>query len=151
MGHLTLSSPAFRDGEPIPEEYGYGSRNVNPPLRVTGIPAGTETFALIMDDPDAIEPAGKIWDHWVIWNISGARTEIPPDWDAATAVEGPNDYGERGYGGPNPPDGTHTYRFILYALDSRLDIPTETDADGLRVAVDGKVLDEDRLEGTYSP
>ena len=151
MGQLTLASPAFRDGEPIPQEHGYEERNTNPPLRITGIPAGTETLALIVDDPDAIDPAGKIWDHWVIWNVSGTRTEIPHDWDGTSAVEGVNDYGQREYGGPNPPDGTHTYRFILYALDTRLELPTDTDADGLRAAIDGHVLDEDRLTGTYSP
>jgi Raf kinase inhibitor-like YbhB/YbcL family protein len=149
MGQLTLTSPAFRDGEPIPDEYGYTERNVNPPLRVSGIPVETETLALIVDDPDAIDPAGKIWDHWVLWNIPGTRTEIPPGWDAATAVEGVNDYGERSYGGPNPPDGEHTYRFVLYAIDDRLSLPTDSDADALRSATGDRVLDEARLEGTF--
>jgi Raf kinase inhibitor-like YbhB/YbcL family protein len=147
---LSLSSSAFEDGGPIPEEYGYEERNVNPPLEIEGIPPPTESLALIVDDPDAVEPAGKVWDHWVAWNVDPDNHQIPEDWDAEDAVEGRNDYGERGYGGPNPPDGEHTYRFELYALDRTLDIDEETNAETLRDTIDDSVLAESTLRGTYA-
>jgi len=150
---LALTSPAFAAGAAIPEAYGYTERNVNPPLTIAGVPSGTESLALIMDDPDAVEPAGKVWDHWVVWNIDPGRAEIPEDWavTASGAVTGTNDYGERGYGGPNPPDREHVYRFELSALESTLDLPVVTDADALRAAMTGKVLETATLSGTYAP
>ena len=148
---LSLSSSAFEDGGPIPEEYGYEERNVNPPLEVEGVPPTAESLALVVDDPDAVEPAGKVWDHWVVWNVDPDVGQIPEDWDADDAVEGTNDYGERGYGGPNPPDGEHTYRFELYAVDRTLDVSEETDAETLRSTIDGSVLAEATLRGTYAP
>ncbi|MFB6188804.1 MAG: YbhB/YbcL family Raf kinase inhibitor-like protein [Halapricum sp.] len=151
MSQLTISSPAFRDGEAIPGEYGYTERNVNPPFRFAGVPADAVTLALVIDDPDAREPAGKVWDHWIVWNIPTDRTEIPPDWDVTDAVEGTNDYGERGYGGPNPPDQEHTYRITFYAVDSELDLQPSADADELRATLEGHILAEATLEGTYAP
>lgn len=148
-----LTSPDFGDGEPIPEPYGYKNRNENPALEIDGVPAETESLALIVDDPDAREPAGKIWDHWVVWNISPETRTIPADWDPAIAgaTEGKNDFGAPGYGGPNPPDREHTYRFELYALDTELDVPEPADADDLRAAMDGHVLEKTTLHGTYAP
>lgn len=148
---LQLTSPAFDDGEPIPGQYGYTERNVNPPLRIDDVPEGAASLALVVDDPDAVEPAGKVWDHWVVWNIGPETTEIPEGWDAADAIEGTNDYEERGYGGPNPPDSEHTSRLDLYALDSTLDLSTSADADAVREATDEKILAETRLTGTYAP
>ena len=151
MGDLSLTSPAFGDGEPIPDRYGYTADDVNPPLEIENVPDAAASLALIVDDPDAVDPAGKVWDHWVVWNVPPERTTIPEDWDAREASEGTNDYGDTGYGGPNPPDGEHTYRFELFALDTRLELPAETDADDLRGAMEGAVLDEASLEGTFSP
>ncbi|QLD88083.1 YbhB/YbcL family Raf kinase inhibitor-like protein [Natronomonas salina] len=148
---LSLSSSAFEDGGPIPDEYGYEERNVNPPLEIEGVPPTAESLALIVDDPDAVDPAGKVWDHWVVWNVDTDHQQIPEDWDADDAVEGRNDYGEQGYGGPNPPDGEHTYRFELYALDRTLDVDEETNAETLRDTMDDFVLAEATLEGTYAP
>ncbi|MFB6123165.1 MAG: YbhB/YbcL family Raf kinase inhibitor-like protein [Haloferacaceae archaeon] len=150
---LQLSSPAFDDGYPIPREYGYTEENANPPLEISGVPEGAASLVLVMDDPDAVEPAGKIWDHWLVWNVDPTRKKIPEDWNTATAsaTEGKNDYGEPGYGGPNPPDGEHTYRFRLYALDAELDVPAGADKDRLELAMEDHVLDEATLEGTYAP
>lgn len=149
MSDLELTSPAFDDGERIPGGYGYRERNVNPPLRIENTPGGTESLALVMDDPDAVEPAGKVWDHWIVWNVPPTRTEIPEDWTPSATTEGTNDYGDVGYGGPNPPDREHRYRFRLFALDSSLELPPETDAEGLVAATNGHVLAETRLDGTY--
>lgn len=152
MADLELTSPAFDDGEPIPDEHGYEAANVNPPLSISGAPDGTESLALVMDDPDAVEPAGHIWDHWVVWNIP-VGTDIPEGWDPASAgaAEGTNDFGETGYGGPAPPDREHTYRFTLYAVGTELDLPTAAGKDALETELKSKVLDETRLEGTYAP
>lgn len=151
MPSLTLSSPAFADGGSIPERYGYTRDDVNPPLEIEGVPDSAATLALVVDDPDAVEPAGKVWDHWVVWNIEPDRTTIPEDWDVSNAVQGLNDYGDREYGGPNPPDRVHTYRFKLYALDQELDIEPGATKERLENAMEGKILDEAHLEGTFAP
>jgi hypothetical protein len=148
---LTLTSPAFTDGETIPRRYGYTEENVNPPLTIGGVPDATESLALVVDDPDAVEPAGTVWDHWVVWNIPPETREIPEAWNAADVVEGQNDYGERGYGGPNPPDREHTYRFLLYALDTVLSLDPGATKDELQQAIEGSLLEEALLEGTYAP
>jgi hypothetical protein len=148
---LRLTSPAFADGDPIPRRYGYTTENVNPPLLIEGVPDGTETLALVVDDPDAVEPAGKVWDHWVVWNVPPDTTEVPEAWDAGAATEGRNDYGDHGYGGPNPPDREHTYRFRLYALDDRLALDAGATKDDLERAMEGHVIADARFEGTYAP
>ena len=151
MAPLQLVSPAFEDGAPIPRQYGYTERNVNPPLEIGGVPDDADSLTLVVDDPDAVEPAGKVWDHWVVWNIDPATETIPEDWDASEAVEGQNDYGEHGYGGPNPPDREHRYRFRLYALDEPVDLAVGSTKDELLTAIEGHVVDEAQLEGTYVP
>jgi len=153
MPELQFTSPAFEDGGPIPAEYGYAERNVNPPFEISGVPASAETLLLVVDDPDAREPAGKIWDHWVVWNVPADTGSIPEDWDAASsgATEGQNDYGESGWGGPNPPDREHTYRFLLYALDDRLELPSDATKDDVYDAAEGTVVGKASLEGTYAP
>jgi len=104
MGNLKLTSSAFEDGGEIPRECGYKNGNKVPPLTVSGIPEGTKSLSLIMDDPDAMEPAGKVWVHWVAWNIEPTTTELEN-----LTTEGMTDFGEVGYGGPAPPDKRHTY------------------------------------------
>ncbi|SEP23819.1 hypothetical protein SAMN04487948_12521 [Halogranum amylolyticum] len=151
MASLQLTSSAFASGERIPDEYGYRTRNVNPPLSVSGVPDGTASLALVVDDPDAVEPAGKVWDHWIVWNVGPETTDIPEDWTPTEAVEGENSYGERGYGGPNPPDREHTYRFRLYALDADLDLAAGATKADLERAIEGHVVEETVLEGTYAP
>lgn len=151
MSNLSLTSSSFSNGEPIPETYGYTENNINPPLDIDGVPDDTVTLALIVDDPDAMEPAGKIWDHWVVWNIDPSIGKIPENWDAGTAEEGQNDYGETGYGGPNPPDREHTYHFKLFALDTELQLSENTGADELENAMNNHVLAEAELTGTYTP
>ncbi|WP_253736989.1 YbhB/YbcL family Raf kinase inhibitor-like protein [Halohasta salina] len=151
MAQLQLVSPAFEDGESIPREYGYTERNVNPPLEIDAVPDDAASLALIVDDPDAVEPAGKVWDHWVVWNIDPDTETIPEDSDATNAVEGHNDYRERRYGGPNPPDRKHSYRFRLYALGQQVDLDAGATKDSLLDAIQGHVVDETQLEGTYAP
>ncbi|MFB6200987.1 MAG: YbhB/YbcL family Raf kinase inhibitor-like protein [Halorhabdus sp.] len=151
MTQFRLTSSAFEDGAPIPNEYGYAERNINPPLGISGIPDGTETLAIVMDDPDAREPAGTVWDHWVVWNVPGDVTSIPEGYDATSASEGQNDFGDIGYGGPNPPDGRHTYRFVAYALDTFVELQPGATKSDLEAAIDGHVLADATLTGTYAP
>ena len=153
MSDLDLASPAFGDGDPIPREYGYTERNVNPPLHVSGVPEGTASLALLVDDPDAVEPAGKVWDHWLVWNLPPDTVEIPADWEPSSvgAVEGQNDFGETGYGGPNPPDREHTYEFRLYALDTTLDVRAGAGRDEFEDAATGHLVASAGLSGTYAP
>lgn len=146
-----LSSPSFDDGDPIPDRYGYTESNVNPPLVVEDVPEGAASLVLLVDDPDAEPVAGKIWDHWVVWNVDQDIGEIPEDWSAEGAVEGVNDYGERGYGGPNPPDKSHTYRFRLFALDTSLDLPRSASREEVEDSMQGHVIAKALLKGTYAP
>lgn len=151
MARLSLSSPAFADGDRIPREYGYTRENVNPPLEIEGVPEDADGLALVMDDPDALGPAGKIWVHWVLWNVDPTTEVIPEGSTPPGATAGTNDFGETGYGGPNPPDGEHTYVFTLYALETGLDLAAGSTKADLEAAIEGRVLAETRLEGTYAP
>jgi hypothetical protein len=146
MVNLKLTSSAFSDGGEIPRECGYKNGNKAPPLTINGIPDGTKSLALIMDDPDAMEPAGKVWVHWVVWNIDPTTTELEN-----LTEEGMTDFGEVGYGGPAPPDKRHTYVFKLYALDSKLDLPEGSTKSELENAMEGHIIEQTQLTGTYAP
>ena len=150
---LHISSSAFEDGGPIPDEYGYDAENNSPPLAVSGVPENVASLALVVDDPDAVKPAGKIWDHWTVWNVPPSVEGVPEEWnpEADGATEGTNDFGERGYGGPAPPDREHTYRFKLYALDTNLDLDPSAGRKEVETAIEGHVRDDAVLEGTYAP
>ena len=147
MGNLKLTSSAFSDGGEIPREYGYKNGNKVPSLTVSGIPEGTESLALIMDDPDAMKAVGKVWVHWVAWNMAPTNTEL----ENLDKVEGMTDFGEVGYGGPAPPDKRHTYVFKLYALDTKLDLPDKSTKADLEKAMEGHIIEQTQLTGTYAP
>ena len=148
MGNLQLTSNAFSHGGEIPRKCGYKNGNKVPPLTVSGIPEGTESLALIMDDPDAMEAVGKVWVHWVVW-------DIPPDTyeygNGRDGDEGMTDFGEVGYGGPAPPDKRHTYVFKLYKLSIDLDLPIESTKADVEKAMEGHIIEQATLTGTYAP
>ena len=144
-GNLKLTSSAFSDGGEIPRECGYKNGNKVPPLTISGIPEGTKSLTLIMDDPDAMEPAGKVWVHWVVWNIVGSTIDLKK------CHQGMTDFGEVGYGGPAPPDKRHTYVFKLYALDTPLDLPDKSTKADVEKAMEGHIVDLATLTGTYAP
>ena len=146
MGNLKLTSTAFSDGSEIPRECGYKNGNKIPPLTVSGVPEGTKSLALIMDDPDAMGAVGKVWVHWVAWNIDPVTTELEN-----LTTEGMTDFGEVGYGGPAPPDKRHTYVFKLYALDSELDLPDKSTKADVEKAMEGHIIEQTQLTGTYAP
>lgn len=140
---MELSSPIFEDGEFMPEKHGNTRENVNPPLKIEKVPDGTESLVLIMDDPDAKEPAGKVWDHWIVWNISPEKKVIEED--ESPGVEGKTDFRQRGYGGPNPPDGVHTYFFKLHALDTELDLAKNSRKKDVEQAMEDHVIEKTEL------
>ena len=148
MGNLELTSSAFEDGGEIPRKYGYKNGNREPPLTMNGVPEGTKSLALIMDDPDAMGAVGKVWVHWVMWNIDPTNTELFVE---NLTTEGMTDFGEVGYGGPAPPDKRHTYVFKLYALDSELDLPDKSTKADVEKAMEGHIIEQTQLTGTYAP
>ena len=151
MGELILESSAFSNGSEIPKKYGYKNGNVSPPLKISGIPNETKSLSLIMDDPDAMGAVGKVWVHWLIWNIEPNTTEIQEGSPPSGSIEGKTDFDEVEYGGPAPPDKRHTYIFKLYALKSKIDLPKGSTKDELEKAIKEEILAETILTGTYSP
>ncbi|NJD86386.1 MAG: YbhB/YbcL family Raf kinase inhibitor-like protein [Betaproteobacteria bacterium] len=152
---LTLKSTAFAaDGE-IPARYTCEGEDVSPPLAWSGAPAGTKSFALIVDDPDAPDPAAPkmTWVHWVLYDIpanaGGLYEDVDPAKLPAGTREGVNDWGRTGYGGPCPPIGRHRYFHKLYALDAVLGDLGRPKKAALEKAMKGHVLAEAVLVGTY--
>jgi hypothetical protein len=149
---VQLTSTAFKDGASIPQQYTGEGKNVSPPLKWTGAPDGTKSFALICDDPDA---PGKTWTHWVLFNMPPERHELPEGVPAdkgvlGSARQGVNDFKKIGYGGPMPPPGSpHRYYFKLYALDTTLDLPGGATKGQVVDALQGHSLGEGLLMGTY--
>ncbi|MBU4226288.1 MAG: YbhB/YbcL family Raf kinase inhibitor-like protein [Chloroflexi bacterium] len=148
---MKLTSTAFTQGNPIPAQYTCTDRDISPPLVWGELPAGTQSLALIMDDPDA--PAGT-WVHWVIYNIpastGGLPENVPPDAKLADgSMQGKNSWGKPGYGGPCPPSGTHRYFFKLYALDAVLTLASGATKAELLTAMEGHILGYAELMGTY--
>ena len=150
---LSLTSPAFSHGGAIPERYTCDGSDVSPPLAWSGVPEGTKSLALVVDDPDAPNPkAPKLtWVHWVLYNLPPTASALPEGVEAlpAGAGQGLNDWKRPGYGGPCPPIGRHRYFHKLYALDTvftGLGIPTKSK---LLDAMEGHVLAQAELVATY--
>lgn len=140
-------STAFNEGETIPTRYTCDGEDVSPPLQWSAMPPDTQRFALIMDDPDA--PVGT-WVHWVVFDIPGDAEGLAEGADSGTV--GANSWGNHAYGGPCPPpgDGVHRYFFKLYALDvDALELSDDASKEELEVAMQGHVLAEIQLMGTY--
>jgi hypothetical protein len=154
---LQLTSPAFAEGKPIPRKYTCEGSDVSPPLRWSGAPANTKSFALIADDPDAPDPRAPkmVWVHWVIFNIPASASELPENVAKTPTLpdgarQGTNDFRRVGYGGPCPPPGEpHRYFFKLYALDTVLDLKPGATKPELLKAMEGHILAQAQLMGTY--
>ena len=148
---MKLESSAFENGEVIPRKYGYKIENLSPPLQISKIPEGTKSLVLIMDDPDAMGAVGKVWVHWVLWNISSDTKEIFENSIPNNSVEGKTDFDEIGYGGPAPPDKEHTYIFKLYALDEILNLKQGAIKTEVEELMEKHILTEAILEGKFAP
>lgn len=149
---LQLESSAFKAGETIPRRYTCDGDDVSPPLSWAEPPPGTESFTLILDDPDA--PVGT-WDHWLLFNIRAASRSLVESVPPGAVVDGvglhgANSWGNVGYGGPCPPQGpAHRYFLRLYALDTVLDLEAGASKGEIERAMQGHILAEGELMGQY--
>ncbi len=141
---LSITSPAFKNGEPMPKKHSQYGENSNPPLDIAGTPAETKALALIMTDLEI--PLGLKITHWIMWNV-------PPtnriEENSAPGVQGRNSRRRKSYMGPRPPFGTHRYLFEVYALDTMLDLDQDASRRDLEKALEGHVLAKGELMGTY--
>jgi Raf kinase inhibitor-like YbhB/YbcL family protein len=143
MKELSVSSPAFKNNKLIPSKYTCDGDNVNPPLTIEGVPDGTKSLVLIVDDPDA--PMGT-WDHWVVWNVPPTNTI---EENTVPGTEGVNDSRKHSYGGPCPPWGTHRYFFKVYAVDTKLDLSLNSRKKDVEKAMQNHILAKGELVGLY--
>ena len=151
---MQISSSAFAHNETIPTKYTCDGQDLSPPLAWSGVPAGARSLALIVDDPDVPDPAAprRTWVHWLLYNLppdstglAEASRSLPPG-----TREGVNDWGRTGYGGPCPPIGRHRYFHKLYALDVVLPDLGRPNKVALERAMQGHILAQAELIGTYS-
>ncbi len=149
---MELESPAFKEGAKIPKKYSCEGWDFSPPLTWNKVPDKTRSLALIMDDPDA--PDG-VFTHWVLFNLPPDSRELlegvsPVSRLPSGALQGKNDFGKFGYGGPCPPPGSpHGYRFTLYALDRQLKLKAGASQKQVLSAMEGHILTKSQLIGTY--
>lgn len=141
---MEITSTAFDEGGSIPAKYTCDGRDISPPLSWSGVPPGTESLVLIVDDPDA---PGGTFIHWVLYDVPPGTEGLGEGESAGSA--GSNDFGDKGYGGPCPPSGTHRYRFQLFALDSELGLETGASRQRVEDAMEGHMIASDRLTGRY--
>lgn len=153
---MQIRSPAFASGDPIPSEHTADGQDTSPPLAVADVPAEAAFLAVIVDDPDA--PREEPWVHWLVWNVPAEADTIaegyPPSGDGKAfdgARQGTNSFGNERYNGPAPPegDGPHRYRFQLFALDRQLDVEEGAQRAELEAAMEGAVIEQATLAGTY--
>ena len=143
--HMEIVSPAFEPNQPSPQIYGSEGKDISPPLRFINVPEGTETLALIVDDPDA---PGGTFVHWVLWNIPGVTEQLSEG--AKIGNQGKNHYDTLGYRGPRPPVGeTHRYYFKLYALNTTLTLPEGSSKSKLEHAMKDHIITHAEVIGTF--
>lgn len=147
---MHVHSPTFADGAPIPRKYTRDGRNRSPPIEWSGAPDGTRSFVIVMEDPDA---PGGTFRHWALYNLAAANTSLPEGAATGSLGEGINDFGRRGYDGPQPPKGhgTHHYHIRVAALDvDRLPVRPSAKAEEIWEAARPHMLDQAETVGTYS-
>jgi Raf kinase inhibitor-like YbhB/YbcL family protein len=143
---MKITSSAFQDGANIPPKFTCDGADTSPPLQIADIPSEAKSVALIIDDPDA---PGGLFTHWLVWNIP-PQTSAVGEGSAPKGVQGTNDFGKSGYGGPCPPSGTHRYYFKIFALDCELDLLFGAKRGQLDAAMKGHVVAQGELMGRYS-
>ena len=143
---LSVTSTAFVEGATIPRKHTCDAENLSPALAWSGLPSGTQSLALIADDPDA--PA-RIWVHWVLYDLPAGTLSLP-EGAKGPGIEGENDFRKTGYGGPCPPTGvTHRYYFKVYALDQPLGLRPGATKPEVEKAMQGHILAQGQLMGKY--
>ena len=143
---MKITSSAFQQGANIPSKFSCDGANTNPPLQISDVPPEAKSLVLIVDDPDA--PSG-LFTHWAVWNIP-PQTNTIAEGSTPKGVQGTNDFGRSGYGGPCPPSGTHRYYFRIFALDRELDLPFGAKRSQLDAAMKGHVIAQGELMGRYA-
>lgn len=144
---MQISSPAFGQGGVIPRPYTCFGQGANPALQISGVPAGAQSLAIYMHDPDS---ANGDFVHWAIWNISATTTTILAGHIPGGAAEGLNDFGKLGWGAPCPSRGTHRYVFELYALNRQLNLPQGAKSAELLQQIKSHVMAKAEVMGTVS-
>lgn len=144
---LAISSSAFANQGIIPPQFTCKGANVNPSLRFHGIPPEAQTLAVIVEDPDA--PSG-LFTHWLLWNIDPTTAHVGERSIPTDAVQGTNDFGNLGYGGPCPPSGTHRYIFRVFALDAPLDLKAGARRGEFNKALTGHVIARGEMTGRFT-
>ncbi|MGO9386869.1 MAG: YbhB/YbcL family Raf kinase inhibitor-like protein [Methanobacterium sp.] len=149
---IKIKSKVFEDGEPIPTKYTCSGVDVSPPLEWTSIPEDTESIGIICEDPDA---PGGTWSHWIIFNLPADTMSLSEHIMSREimdngAIQGLNDFGKVGYAGPCPPKGTHHYYYKIYALDVKLDLPPRTSRKTFLETINGHIIDQGQIMGTYT-
>lgn len=143
---MQITSTNFQNNEPIPARFSRDGEDINPSLTFSELPEDARSLTLIMEDPDAPEDT---FTHWIIYDMTPGVLQIVEGEMPISGKQGLNDYGETGYGGPKPPSGTHRYFFKLFALDTMLEPNTAVDRTVLYQAMDGHVIDQAQIIGTY--
>jgi len=145
---MKISSPAFAENAKIPKIYSKLGGNQRPPLEISDVPAEAKSLVIICHDPDA--PGRDGFYHWTVWNLPAKTTEIAGESLPMGVVEGITSWGRPGYGGPQPPFGTHRYQFFVYALNTVLGIPATTKPQALSAAMQLHIVDQAVLTGMFS-
>ena len=148
MTNFSITTTDFKDGEEIPKKHGYKFENIIPNIYFDNLPEKTKSFALIMDDPDAMAAVGKVWVHWLVYDHN--ILEFPNSDLGGSFGRGLNDFAELGYGGPAPPNGQHTYIFKAYALDTTPELKEGYSKQELENAMKGHIIAEAKLTGTFT-
>lgn len=146
ISSMKLTSPVFQENGNIPVKYTCKGENINPALYISEVPTNTESLALVLEDPDA--PAGT-WYHWLLWNIPPSTTTISENSTPPQAVLGTTSFGNKKYGGPCPPVGSHRYIFKLFALDTTLTLPSEATNMDLVQTMQGHIVGQTSLMGIF--
>jgi Raf kinase inhibitor-like YbhB/YbcL family protein len=145
---MELTSGVFGVGQPIPRKYSQEGENVSPPLSWKGAPTGAREFAIVLEDPDST--GYQPWVHWLVWGIPADKHNLAES-NGSLLRQGKNSSGKTGYAGPMPPPGhgEHHYRFRIFALDTKIELKNGANKDDLFAAMEGHVLDQAELVGTY--
>jgi len=152
MEKISISAEGIKEGESIPDEYTCEGKDISPSLSWKGIPAGTKSIALIMDDPDC---PGGTFVHWVLYNMPAETQKLPKAMPLNQtlidgSMQGATDFGRPGYGGPCPPPGKpHRYYFKIYALDTKLNLPPGATKNQVESSMKGHIIAKGELMGKY--
>jgi len=143
---MKITSSAFQEGATIPSKFTCDGADASPPLQIADIPSGVKSLALIVDDPDA---PGGLFTHWMVWNLS-PQTSTVAEGSVPKGMQGTNDFGKSGYGGPCPPSGTHRYYLKIFALDRELNLSSGAKRAQLDAAMKGHIVAQGELMGRYA-